>query len=81
MPFDLFCYRLLTWAFDKVFDLPLYWTVDNICESVTREADFRSEAAFTKQAKVAFPAHRLLSMALLHRSPLALAESRGLAAL
>eukprot|EP00045_Choanoeca_perplexa_P009278 m.88452 g.88452 ORF g.88452 m.88452 type:complete len:550 (+) comp14832_c0_seq2:1271-2920(+) len=52
MPFDLFCYRIATWAFEKTFDLPLYWTTDEVCDTITREADFKAEAQFTKQARV-----------------------------
>jgi aarF domain-containing kinase len=44
MTFDLACYKMLVWAFERIFDLPLYWTVDFIAESVRREADFRLEA-------------------------------------
>eukprot|EP00056_Hartaetosiga_gracilis_P004992 m.80144 g.80144 ORF g.80144 m.80144 type:complete len:524 (-) comp12005_c0_seq1:4013-5584(-) len=51
MPWDLFCYRALVYFFDKSFDLPMYFTVDNVCESLTREGDFLSEAVFTKQAR------------------------------
>lgn len=52
MPWDLGCYRILVYVFEKVFELPAYWTVDEVCESITREADFRVEAANTSRARV-----------------------------
>lgn len=26
MPWDLLCYRIMVFAFDHLFDLPMYWT-------------------------------------------------------
>eukprot|EP00043_Microstomoeca_roanoka_P014111 m.139014 g.139014 ORF g.139014 m.139014 type:complete len:524 (+) comp15931_c0_seq2:222-1793(+) len=51
MPWDLFCYRVMVWFYEKAFDLPMYFTVENVCESVSKEADFKSEAAFTERAR------------------------------
>eukprot|EP00055_Hartaetosiga_balthica_P002298 m.3488 g.3488 ORF g.3488 m.3488 type:complete len:521 (-) comp2077_c0_seq1:80-1642(-) len=51
MPWDLFFYKGLVYFFEKAFDLPMYFTVENVCESVTREADFLSEAVFAKRAR------------------------------
>jgi aarF domain-containing kinase len=61
MPFDLLCYRIFTWAFEKTFDLPLYWTTDEVCATISREADFKAEAQFTKQARVRTRAFTFLS--------------------
>ncbi|EDQ84730.1 uncharacterized protein MONBRDRAFT_12595 [Monosiga brevicollis MX1] len=57
MPFDLWCYRIMVKAFEWTFDLPLYWTTHDLCKSITLEADFRSEANFTKQAKQDLEGH------------------------
>ena len=70
MPFDLFCYRVFTWAFEKTFDLPLYWTTDEVCATISREADFKAEAQFTKQARVG----SLIS----HQAPVVTAPCRSI---
>ncbi len=41
LPWDLACFRLLVFCFEKIFDLPMYWTVDSICDVLHQEADFR----------------------------------------
>ncbi|EGD79771.1 atypical/ABC1/ABC1-B protein kinase [Salpingoeca rosetta] len=51
MPWDLLCYRVLVWCFEKAFDLPMYFTVNHVCESVSKEADFLCEATFTERAR------------------------------
>ena len=28
LPWDLACFRLLVFCFEKIFDLPMYWTCD-----------------------------------------------------
>ncbi len=39
-------------AFEKLFDLPAYWTVDEVIDNITEEADFRLEAQNTARARV-----------------------------
>ena len=51
IPWDLACYRLLVYAFEVIFDLPVYWTVDQVCEQVTKESDFLQEAENTMRAR------------------------------
>ena len=41
---DMLCYRLLIFALEKVFDLPLYWTADYIEFHLRQETDFLNEA-------------------------------------
>jgi aarF domain-containing kinase len=43
MPFDLLCYKVILFAFEKVFDLPIYWTGEAIEQNLRLEADFTNE--------------------------------------
>eukprot|EP00288_Rhodomonas_lens_P017032 CAMPEP_0177694666 /NCGR_PEP_ID=MMETSP0484_2-20121128/3053_1 /TAXON_ID=354590 /ORGANISM="Rhodomonas lens, Strain RHODO" /LENGTH=584 /DNA_ID=CAMNT_0019205555 /DNA_START=28 /DNA_END=1783 /DNA_ORIENTATION=+ len=40
---DLACFRLLAFSFEKIFDMPMYWMVDTVDEAVRLEGDFRVE--------------------------------------
>ena len=51
LPWDLLCFRFLVFSFEKIFDLPMYFCVDSICEAVRQEADFRIEAGNARLAK------------------------------
>ena len=51
MPWDLLCFRLLVFGFEKAFDLPMYFCVDGLCEAVRQEADFRTEAKNAQLAR------------------------------
>jgi aarF domain-containing kinase len=42
--FDLMNYRFLMFAVEKIFDLPVSWTVDYISKHIKQEVDFVSEA-------------------------------------
>lgn len=55
LPWDLGCYRFLVFALEKIFDLPMYWTVDSVCESIRNEADFRVEAQNADRARENLP--------------------------
>ncbi len=50
MPFDLGCYRIIVYMFEKIFDMPVYWTVDYVVDSITKEADFRNEGRNMEKA-------------------------------
>ena len=50
LPFDLGCYRILVYALEKAFDLPMYWTTGTVCSVISNEADFVVEAANAKRA-------------------------------
>ncbi|GAB5372082.1 hypothetical protein AAMO2058_001635000 [Amorphochlora amoebiformis] len=50
IPWDLGCYRLLVFCLEKIFDLPMYWTVHSVCDSIRQEADFRVEAKNAERA-------------------------------
>jgi len=52
IPWDLSCYRLLVFCLEKIFELPMYWTVDSVCDSIRQEADFRIEARNAEMASV-----------------------------
>lgn len=52
MGWDLALYRILLFAFEKTFRLPMYWTADNTCEHLEMEANFFIEALNTVQAKL-----------------------------
>jgi len=47
---DLGCYRLVCYLFEKAFDLPIYWTVDNIEDHLRTEVDFINEAKNSERA-------------------------------
>ncbi|KAJ1469429.1 ABC1 family-domain-containing protein [Baffinella frigidus] len=51
MPWDLLCFRFLVFSFEKIFDLPMYWTCDAVCDAVRQEVDFRIEAQNALLAK------------------------------
>ncbi len=51
MPFDLGCYRIIVYLFEKIFDMPMYWTVDNVIDSISKESDFRIEAKNMERAR------------------------------
>mmetsp|Transcript_17098 Transcript_17098/g.33356 ORF Transcript_17098/g.33356 Transcript_17098/m.33356 type:complete len:548 (-) Transcript_17098:186-1829(-) len=55
IPWDLGCYRFLVFALEKIFDLPMYWTVDSVCDSIRQEADFRVEANNARKASEGLP--------------------------
>eukprot|EP00471_Norrisiella_sphaerica_P005560 CAMPEP_0184489228 /NCGR_PEP_ID=MMETSP0113_2-20130426/14844_1 /TAXON_ID=91329 /ORGANISM="Norrisiella sphaerica, Strain BC52" /LENGTH=549 /DNA_ID=CAMNT_0026872533 /DNA_START=94 /DNA_END=1743 /DNA_ORIENTATION=- len=55
IPWDLRCYRFLVFALEKIFDLPMYWTVDSVCKSIREEADFRQEARNADRARLGLP--------------------------
>jgi aarF domain-containing kinase len=40
----LACFRLLVFSFEKIFDLPMYWTCDSVCDVLYQETDFVCEA-------------------------------------
>ena len=50
LPFDLGCYRLIVYLYEKAFDLPIYWTTDAVCNAIMKEADFINEAHYTELA-------------------------------
>ncbi|KAJ3320252.1 hypothetical protein HDV06_005396 [Boothiomyces sp. JEL0866] len=41
---DMFCYRVVIFALEKLFDLPLYWSADYIEFHLRQETDFVNEA-------------------------------------
>eukprot|EP01094_Clydonella_sp_ATCC50884_P027759 TRINITY_DN8103_c0_g1_i1.p1 TRINITY_DN8103_c0_g1~~TRINITY_DN8103_c0_g1_i1.p1 ORF type:complete len:519 (-),score=137.06 TRINITY_DN8103_c0_g1_i1:255-1811(-) len=53
MPWDLACYRVVLYLFEKFFDLPMYWTHDYTRTNLLKEADFRVEAENSKECKAA----------------------------
>ncbi|GAA5856773.1 hypothetical protein JCM8547_008835 [Rhodosporidiobolus lusitaniae] len=44
MEWDLFCYRALTYSFEKLFDLPVHFVSKFISEQMRKEVDLRHEA-------------------------------------
>ena len=44
LPWDLAVYKGLVYCFEKLFDIPMYWTVDYTAEHLRRELDFELEA-------------------------------------
>lgn len=36
MQFDLMTYKFVVWWFEKIFDLPFYWTVDYTEENLRK---------------------------------------------
>mmetsp|Transcript_20453 Transcript_20453/g.28681 ORF Transcript_20453/g.28681 Transcript_20453/m.28681 type:complete len:552 (-) Transcript_20453:33-1688(-) len=48
MPLDLLNYRVLVFGFEKVFDLPMYWTVNFTQQNLEKEADFINEGNNTE---------------------------------
>jgi aarF domain-containing kinase len=40
---DMVCYRVVIYAFEKLFDLPVYWTADYIEKHLVQETDFLNE--------------------------------------
>jgi aarF domain-containing kinase len=40
---DLTTYKWLVWAFEKVFELPMYWTVETTINNLMKEVDFINE--------------------------------------
>ena len=51
LPFDLACYRILVFLLEKAFDLPMFWTTKTVCDVITAESDFRTEALNSERAK------------------------------
>ncbi|TPX32412.1 hypothetical protein SmJEL517_g04447 [Synchytrium microbalum] len=51
MYWDLQTYKLLVFLFEKLFDIPLYWSADYIIQQVKKEADFINEAANAEKCK------------------------------
>mmetsp|Transcript_21358 Transcript_21358/g.48244 ORF Transcript_21358/g.48244 Transcript_21358/m.48244 type:complete len:589 (-) Transcript_21358:52-1818(-) len=51
LPWDLGCFHLLVFCFEKIFDLPMYWTVEPLCKAVRQEVDFHIEARNSEIAK------------------------------
>eukprot|EP00906_Rhabdomonas_costata_P030468 RCo043065 len=43
-PWDILCYKFLVLFFEKVFDLPMYWTTDYTTKHLRMELDFENEA-------------------------------------
>lgn len=43
MGWDMLCYRLILFTFEKLFDLPLYWSADYIEKHIRQETDFLHE--------------------------------------
>lgn len=50
--FDLACYRLLLYAVEKIFDLPVYWSAQYVSEHVRQETDFINEAKNSEQCQL-----------------------------
>lgn len=44
MEWDLFAYRALLWTYERIFKIPMYWTVDFTTQQLRLEADFENEA-------------------------------------
>ena len=44
MPFDLFAHRIVLYIFEKLFDLPLSWSIPYIEKHLHQEVDFINEA-------------------------------------
>jgi aarF domain-containing kinase len=44
MGWDMFCYRVILFVFEGLFDLPLYWSADYIEKHLRQEVDFVREA-------------------------------------
>jgi len=50
MPWDLAMYRFTVFCFERLFDLPMYWTVEYTSEHLRRELDFEAEAHNAERA-------------------------------
>eukprot|EP01111_Echinosteliopsis_oligospora_P018502 TRINITY_DN8526_c0_g1_i1.p1 TRINITY_DN8526_c0_g1~~TRINITY_DN8526_c0_g1_i1.p1 ORF type:complete len:364 (-),score=60.59 TRINITY_DN8526_c0_g1_i1:157-1248(-) len=50
MNFDLFAYKTQVWLSEKLFGLPLMWSVDYICDHLRQEVDFENEARNAERA-------------------------------
>ncbi len=50
MDWDLKTYRLVTYCFEKLFDLPIYWSVDAIERHLKTEIDFENEGRNAEKA-------------------------------
>eukprot|EP01134_Creolimax_fragrantissima_P003346 CFRG3346T1 len=48
---DLMTYRLIVYLFEKIFDLPLYWTIPYTEDNLRKELNFEIEASNSNQAK------------------------------
>ncbi len=59
---DMICYRILIIAFEKVFDLPLYWSADYIETHLRQEVDFLNEARNGIRCRENLPVHLLSSI-------------------
>lgn len=49
IPVDLSVYRLMSWVYSKIFDIPLTFMTRYIAEQMTKETDFRIEASNSKK--------------------------------
>ena len=54
MKWDLACYRLVSYLFEKAFDLPIYWSVDHIESHLRTEVNFLNEAENAEKANGKF---------------------------
>jgi aarF domain-containing kinase len=50
IPADLTCYRIMLWCYEKIFNLPMYWSADYTCQNLRKEADFLNEAHNSERA-------------------------------
>lgn len=41
---DLFCYRVLLWSYEKIFDLPVAFVSQYVSEQMRKEGNLRHEA-------------------------------------
>jgi len=44
MPWDMFTYSIVLYAFEKLFDLPIYWSFEYTEKNLRKEIDFINEA-------------------------------------
>jgi len=51
---DLFMYKVLTYLFEKSFDLPLYWSVEYTSDQLRKETDFLIEGKNAERAAANF---------------------------
>lgn len=49
IPIDLSVYRLMSWVYSKIFDIPLTFMTRYIAEQIIKETDFRIEAKNSQQ--------------------------------
>ncbi|MBW0493179.1 hypothetical protein O181_032894 [Austropuccinia psidii MF-1] len=54
MELDLFAYRALLYVYEKVFELPMYFIADYVCNQIRQETDFISEARNSERTKHLF---------------------------